>query len=40
MLTDMKDILSRSRATVVEDTVGVGTLFGLLVVCLHVFGTA
>lgn len=37
MLTDMKDILSRSRATVIEDTVGVVTLFSMLVVCLHVF---
>lgn len=36
MLTDMKDILSRSRATVIEDLVGVVVLFSMLVVSLHV----
>lgn len=37
MLTDMKDILSRSRATVIEDTIGVVALFSLLVLSLHLF---
>jgi hypothetical protein len=36
MLTDMKNILSRSRATVIEDLVGVVVLFSMLVVSLHV----
>lgn len=36
MLTDIKDILSRSRATAVEDLVGVVALFSMLVVSLHV----
>ena len=36
MLTDMKDILSRSRATVIEDLVGVVTLFSMLVLSLHI----
>jgi hypothetical protein len=37
MLTDMKDILSRSRATVIEDTIGVVALFSMLVLSLHLF---
>lgn len=36
MLTDMKDILSRSRATVIEDVIGVVALFSMLVISLHV----
>ncbi len=40
MLTEIKDILARSRATVVEDTIGVVALFTLLFACLHLFGTA
>lgn len=36
MLTDMKDILSRSRATAIEDLVGVVTLFSVLVLSLHI----
>ncbi|WP_434612237.1 hypothetical protein [Tabrizicola sp. M-4] len=37
MLTDVKDILSRSRATVIEDTIGVVALFSMLVLSLHLF---
>lgn len=37
MLTDMKDILSRSRATAIEDLVGVVALFSMLVLSLHIF---
>lgn len=37
MLTDMKDILSRARATVIEDTIGVVALFSMLVLSLHLF---
>ncbi len=37
MLTEMKDILSRSRATVIEDLVGVVALFSMLVLALHLF---
>ena len=40
MLTEIKDILARSRATLVEDTIGVVSLFALLFACLHLFGTA
>lgn len=40
MLTEIKDILARSRATLVEDTIGVVSLFTLLFACLHLFGTA
>ena len=40
MLTEIKDILSRSRATLIEDTIGVVSLFTLLFACLHLFGTA
>ena len=36
MLTDMKDILSRSRATAIEDLVGVVALFSMLVLSLHI----
>ena len=34
MFTEIKDILARSRATMVEDLVGAGTLFLLLFVGL------
>lgn len=37
MLTEMKDILSRSRATAIEDLVGVVALFSMLVLALHLF---
>lgn len=36
MLMDMKDILSRSHATAIEDLVGVVTLFSVLVLSLHI----
>jgi hypothetical protein len=36
MLTEVKDILTRSRATIVEDSLGVLALFALLLVCLHI----
>jgi hypothetical protein len=36
MLAEMMEILSRSRATVIEDLVGVVALFSLLVLSLHV----
>lgn len=36
MLTEVKDIFSRSRATLVEDVVGVVALFSMLVLSLHV----
>jgi hypothetical protein len=36
MLTEVKDILTRSRATLIEDSIGVVALFTLLLVCLHI----
>lgn len=36
MLTEVKDILTRSRATLIEDSIGVAALFTLLLVCLHI----
>jgi len=36
MLTEVKDILARSRATLVEDSLGVLALFTLLLMCLHI----
>jgi hypothetical protein len=36
MLTEVKDILARSRATLVEDSLGVLALFTLLLLCLHI----
>jgi hypothetical protein len=35
MLTEVKDVLARSSATVVEDILGVVTLFALLVAGLN-----
>jgi hypothetical protein len=40
MFTEIKDILSRSRATMVEDLLGAGTLFVLLFVGLAWVGAA
>ncbi len=40
MLTEIKDILIRSRATVIEDSVGVLSLFSLLVLGLYLSGSA
>jgi hypothetical protein len=40
MLTELKDILFRARATLIEDTVGVVVLFSALVVGLHLVGSA
>lgn len=40
MIKDVKDILTRSRAMVIEDMAGVVTLFGLLVLGLHLSGAA
>jgi hypothetical protein len=36
MLNEVKDILTRSRATIVQDSLGVLALFTLLLVCLHI----
>jgi hypothetical protein len=36
MLTEVKDILIRSRATIVEDSLGVLALFTLLLIGLHI----
>lgn len=40
MITEIKDILNRSRATMVEDLMGAGTLFVLLFVGLGWVGAA
>jgi hypothetical protein len=40
MLGEIKDILTRSRATVVEDLMGAATLFALLFVALGWVGAA
>jgi hypothetical protein len=40
MLTELKDIVIRSRATLIEDLVGVLSLFSLLVVGLYLSGAA
>lgn len=40
MLKDVTDILTRSRAMVIEDVLGVTTLFGLLLLGLHLSGAA
>ena len=40
MLTELKAILSRSKSTVVEDSVGVLSLFSLLIVGLYLSGSA
>lgn len=39
MLTEIKDILSRSRDTVIEDSIGVISLFTLLIAGLYLSGT-
>ena len=40
MLTELKDILSRSRATMIEDSIGVISLFSLLIAGLYLSGSA
>lgn len=40
MLNDIKDILTRSRATLVEDGLGVVVLFSLLLAGLTLSGAA
>jgi hypothetical protein len=40
MFTEIKDILTRSRTTIVEDLMGVATLFALLFVGLAWVGAA
>ncbi len=40
MLNDIKDILTRSRATLIEDATGVAILFSMLLVGLHLSGAA
>lgn len=40
MLTEIKDVITRSRAMLIEDMVGVVTLFGLLILGLHLSGAA
>lgn len=40
MLTELKDIVARSRATLIEDLLGTLTLFSLLIAGLYMSGTA
>ena len=40
MLTELKAILSRSRETAIEDSIGVLSLFSLLIVGLYLSGSA
>jgi hypothetical protein len=40
MLNDIKTILTNSRATLVEDSVGLIALFTMLLVGLHLSGAA
>jgi hypothetical protein len=40
MLNDIKIILNRSRATLIEDASGVAVLFTFLLVGLHLSGAA
>jgi hypothetical protein len=40
MLTDIKTILTNSRATLVEDSLGLIALFTMLIVGLHLSGAA
>jgi hypothetical protein len=40
MLTEIKAILSRSRDTVIEDSIGVVSLFSLLIAGLYLSGSA
>lgn len=40
MLTEIKAIVSRSRETLIEDSIGVASLFSLLIVGLYLSGSA
>ena len=40
MLTEIKDILTRSRTTLIEDSLGVISLFSLLIAGLYLSGSA
>jgi hypothetical protein len=40
MLNDIKTILIRSRATLIEDATGVAVLFTFLLIGLHLSGAA
>ncbi len=40
MFTELKEIVIRSRATLIEDAVGMVSLFGLLVAGLYLSGAA
>ena len=40
MLTEIKDILTRSRETIIEDSIGVISLFSLLIFGLYLSGSA
>jgi hypothetical protein len=40
MLTEIKDILTRSRDTLIEDSIGVLSLFSLLIAGLYLSGSA
>lgn len=40
MLAELKEVVVRSRAVLIEDMVGVVTLFGLLILGLHLSGAA
>jgi hypothetical protein len=40
MLNDIKTILIRSRATLIEDATGVAVLFAVLLIGLHLSGAA
>jgi hypothetical protein len=40
MLSDIKTILTRSRATLIEDATGVAVLFTFLLIGLHLSGAA
>jgi hypothetical protein len=40
MLNDIKTILTRSRATLIEDATGVAVLFTFLLIGLHLSGAA
>jgi hypothetical protein len=40
MLTEIKAILSRARDTVIEDSIGVVSLFSLLIAGLYLSGSA
>lgn len=40
MFTELKDVVVRSRATLIEDAVGMVTLFSLLIAGLYISGAA